>query len=87
MAEQNIPNFFDTDARMRLLMQMAKELSDAPQNQKMAVFLSVQKRASQQKLSFTRQERELLIQALTADMNEDEKRRVELIQTLASRLS
>lgn len=87
MAEQNIPNSFDTDARMHLLLQMAKELSDAPQNQKMAVFLSVQKRASQQNLSFTRQERELLIQALTADMNEDEKRRVELIQTLASRLS
>lgn len=87
MEHNKIPNSFQSDTRINLLMQMAKELSDAPKDQKMAVFLSIQKRANQQNLSFTPNERTLLIQALTSDMNEEEKKRVELIQTLASKLS
>lgn len=87
MEKHNIPNSFQKDERVKLLEEMAKELSEAPSNQKMTVFLSIQRRISQQNLTFTNNERNLLIQALTADMNEEEKKRAELIQTLAQKLS
>ena len=71
--------------RLSQLISFAKELSDAPQNQKMNTFLSISQRASGQNMSFSADERELLIQVLTEHLSPEEKKRVEVIQTLASR--
>lgn len=77
----------DLDAeRLSTLMSYAKELADAPQNQKMSVFLAIQKKSSQNQISFTESERNFLLQTLTEHMSEEEKKRVELIRTLAAKL-
>ena len=73
--------------RLSALMACAKELSDAPKEQKMTTFLAINKRASEGKISFTPEERDLLISVLTENMSEEEKKRVELIRNLASKLS
>ena len=74
------------DERFSILMAYAKELADAPQQQKMTVFFNIQQKAKENKISFTQEERTLLIQELTAHMTDEEKKRVELIQSLASKL-
>ena len=74
------------DERFSLLMAYAKELADAPQNQKMNVFLSIQRKANQNRISFTESERDLLLNTLTEHMSEEEKKRVELIKSLAAKL-
>lgn len=74
------------DERFSLLMAYAKELADAPQNQKMNVFLSIQQKANQNRISFTESERDLLLNTLTKHMSEEEKKRVELIKSLAAKL-
>lgn len=73
--------------RLSRLLSYAKELSEAPQNQKMNTFLSIHQRASGQNISFSEEERDLLIQVLTEHMSPDEKKRVEMILTFASRFS
>ena len=83
-AEEHLSGMDDT--RISLLMAYAKELANAPQNQKMAVFLSIQQRAAQNKISFTESERDLLLNTLTEHMSEEEKKRVELIKSLAAKL-
>ena len=94
--KHNQPNqTFKTDQRLRhldqerltKLMSYAKELSDAPADQKMQTFLSINKRASNENISFSGEERDLLIQVLTEHMTPEEKKRVELIQSLASRFA
>lgn len=72
--------------RLSTLMTYAKELADAPKNQKMTVFLSIQSKASQNQIAFTEAERDLLLQTLTKHMSDEEKKRVELIRSLASKL-
>ena len=71
--------------RLSMLMTYAKELADAPQNQKISVFLSIQRKASQNQIAFTEAERDLLLQSLTEHMSDEEKKRVELIRTLAAK--
>lgn len=73
--------------RLATLMSYAKELSDAPQDQKMQTFLSINKRAAKENISFSGEERDLLIQVLTEHMTPEEKKRVELIKSLASKFS
>lgn len=73
--------------RLAELMAFANELSSAPQNQKMATFLSINKRAADNKISFSPNERDLLLQVLTEHMTPEEKKRVELIRNLASGLN
>ena len=73
--------------RLEELIKFANELSSAPQDQKMAVFLSIQQRARQNQMAFSNDEKQLLLNVLTEQMTPDEKHRVELIQKLASKLS
>lgn len=73
--------------RIALLMDFAKELSEAPQNDKMNCFISINKRAVAQKMTFSEDERDLLLSVLTEQMSPEEKKKVTLIQTLASRLN
>lgn len=69
--------------KMSLLLSFAKELETAPKNQKMAVFLSINQRAAADHITFSDQERDLLISILTEDMPPEEKNKVRLIRNLA----
>lgn len=73
-------------ARLKKLSEYAKELSECPPNKKMDVFLSIQRKARQESFSFSDEERELLLQVLTEHMTPEEKKRIELIRKLASKL-
>lgn len=73
--------------RLSLLMDFAKELADAPQNDKMSCFMSINKRAADKKMIFSNDERDLLLSVLTEQMSPEEKKKVTLIRTLASRLN
>ena len=73
--------------RIDELMKFANELAAAPQDQKMAVFLSIQQRASNNHVAFSNEERQVLIHVLTEHMSPEEKKKVELIQTLAAKLT
>lgn len=72
--------------KLALLQSFAKELQEAPDSQKMTVFLSVSQKASRQKIAFSPGERELIISILTEGMSPEEKKRVQLIRDLASKL-
>lgn len=72
--------------KLSLLLSFAKELEAAPENQKMAVFLSINQRASEKHINFSSRERELLLSILTEGMSPEEKSRVRLIQNLASKM-
>ncbi len=74
-------------ARVSALCSLADELSNAPKDQKMAVFLSVSQKAAAMNLSFSPKERELFIDILTKDMPPEEKKRVQLIQSLALKMN
>lgn len=73
-------------AHLSKLSEYAKRLSEAPRDQKLDVFLSIQKEASQNKVTFSAEDRTILLQVLTEQMTEEEKKRAELIQKLASKL-
>lgn len=73
--------------RLSQLLSFAKELSDAPQNQKLNTLLSINQKASEKNLSFTAEERALLIHVLTEQLTPEEKKRAEVIRTIASRFS
>lgn len=95
MNETAHPNSFPNDERLanldpkrlEMLMSYAAELSSAPSDQKMSVFLSITQRTAREHISFTPEERSILIQVLTEEMSEEEKKRVKMLQTLASRYS
>ncbi len=78
------PRLKDVDpARVSALCSLAEELSGAPKEQKVAVFLSVSQKAAAMNLNFSPNERDLFIDILTKDMPPEEKKRVRLIQSLA----
>ena len=95
MNETAHPNSFPNDERLanldpkrlEMLMSYAAELSAAPSDRKMSVFLSITQRTARENISFTPEERSILIQVLTEEMSEEEKKRVKMLQTLVSRYS
>lgn len=72
--------------RLRLLSEMAEQLKQAPQNQKMAVFMSIQQKAKTSGVMFTDAERDLMVSVLTENMTQEERAKVQMIQKLASRM-
>ena len=72
--------------RLAMLTAFAKELSEAPAEQKMPVFLSINQKAAAGGMNFTPDERELLVSVLTENMSKEEKAKVQLIRNLASRM-
>jgi len=72
--------------KLSLLLSFARELENAPENQKMNVFLSINQRASESHISFSPADRDLLISILTEGMSPEEKNRVRLIQSLAAKM-
>lgn len=85
---KNDPRLKGMDPRkLSLLQDMARELGEAPENRKMAAFLSVNQRAMEKHISFTPAERDLILSILTEDMAPEEKKRVQLIKNLAAKLS
>ena len=83
--DQRLSNL-DPD-RLSQLLSYAKELSEAPPDQKMNTFLSINQRAAGQKIAFSRDERDLLIHVLTEQLSPEERKRVEIIRNLTSKLS
>lgn len=73
--------------RLALLMEFAKELANAPQNDKMGCFMSINKKAADKKMVFSNDERDLLLSVLTEQMSPEEKKKVTLIRALASKLN
>lgn len=72
--------------RLELLCQFAEELKTAPKDRKMDAFLPLNRRAAEKNLHFSPAETELLLTILTEDLPPEEKKRVQLIQNLASRM-
>ena len=72
--------------RLQLLQEMAEQLKQAPHNQKMTKFLSIQKTAAAKGICFQEQERELLISVLTENLTPEEKKKVEMIKRLTNML-
>ena len=72
--------------RLSTLFAYAKELSDAPSDKKMQAFLRIRQNASSNTLNFSGDEQELLLSVLTEHMTPEEKKRVNLLRHLASRL-
>lgn len=73
--------------RLSQLLVFAKELSDAPQDQKLNTLLSISKQASEKNISFSADERTLLMKVLTEHLSPEEKKRVEMIRIFSSRFS
>lgn len=72
--------------RLALLSGFAETLKNTPDNQKMNAFLTVNRQAAEQGLQFTKAESELLITILSEELSPAEKKRVEMIKTLAGRM-
>lgn len=94
MNQQNTYQRFKQDKRLKdldperieLLTGLAAELSNAPNDQKMTKFLSVMQTASQEQISFTGPEQELLFSVLTENMSAEDRKKAELIRRLASQM-
>lgn len=72
--------------RLAMLTAFAQELSNAPADQKMQVFMNISKKSSASGMNFTSDERELLISVLTENMSPEDKAKVQLIRNLTSRM-
>ncbi len=70
--------------RLELLMNLANELSEAPQNQKTNKFLSIMQNMSKNNVSFSTEEQQVLFSILTENMSPEEKKKAEMIRRLAS---
>lgn len=71
--------------KLALLSQFAEELARAPQAAKMNLFLTLNRRASKEGLTFSPEETDLLLTVLTESLSPEDKKRAELIRTLLSR--
>ena len=72
--------------RLSRLTRMAEQLSNTPDSQKMAVFLSIIQDMRTSQLSFSPTEQELLFHVLTEHMSEQEKKRAMMIRQLSAQL-
>ena len=94
MAQNQNPRDWKNDERLKnvdseriaLLTTFAKELAEAPSNQKMAQFLAISQKAAAQTIVFSPEERELMLSVLTENMSPEEKQKVKLIQNLVSKM-
>lgn len=73
--------------RVDILLTFAGELANASQDEKMSTFMAVHKKAAEKQIHFSAEERDLLLSVLTEKMSPEEKKKVALIQSLASRLN
>ena len=72
--------------RLRSLNEMAETLKNAPQNQKLSVFLSLQKNFISEGKSFSDTERELLISVLSEGLSAEDKNRMQMIKTMSAQM-
>jgi len=87
--------FFQKDKRLQnldprrldRLLRMADRLSNAPENQKMSVFLSLMQEMQASKLTFSKEEQELLFFILTENMDEKEKKKAAMIRQLSAQFT
>ena len=73
--------------RLERLIQMANKLSCTPEHQKINAFLSIMQEMHSQNLTFTQEERNILFDLLTENMNENEKKQAMMIRKLSSQLN
>ena len=72
--------------RLHSLSEMAEMLKNAPQNQKMTTFLSLQKNFISEGKNFSDTERELLISVLSEGLSPEDKKRMQMIQKLSAQM-
>lgn len=72
--------------RLQILFDMAEQLKQAPPNQKFPVFLSLQKNVSVMGISFSDDERELLLSVLTEGMSQEDLKKVQMIRNLSDQM-
>ena len=68
--------------KLTLLMSFAESLEQTPNEHKMAILLSLQKRAAEEYLTFSPEETELLFTILTKDMPPGERQKLQMIRNL-----
>lgn len=68
--------------KLTLLMSFAESLEQTPNEHKMAILLSLQKRAAEEYLTFSPEETELLFAILTKDMPPGERQKLQMIRNL-----
>lgn len=68
--------------KLKLLLSFAESLEQTPNEHKMAVLLSLQKRAAEERLTFSPEETELLFTILTKDMPPGERQKLQMIRSL-----
>lgn len=82
------PRLKDMDSRkLSLLSGFADNLAAAPNEQKMSIFLTLNRKAAENDLHFSPAETDLLLSILTENMSPEEKAKVQMIKNLASRMS
>ena len=72
--------------QLTILMDFATQMQHAPDSQKLSTFLSLRQKLSKSGITFSPPERELLISILMESLSPDERSKVQMMQTLLSRL-
>ena len=72
--------------KLEQLTHFANTLANAPDPQKMSIFLSILQEMRSQSLSFSADEKDLLFTMLTENMNDEEKKKASMIRQLSSKM-
>lgn len=73
--------------KLAYLTELAETVQKTPKNQLMSVFMALNMDASKKDMKFSDQETELLVSILTADMNEGEKKKLDMLRMLSKKLA
>lgn len=73
--------------KLAYLTELAETVQKTPKNQLMSVFMALNMDASKKDMKFSDQETELLVSILTADMNEGEKKKLDMLRILSKKLA
>ncbi|MFT4105316.1 MAG: hypothetical protein QM657_06085 [Lacrimispora sp.] len=73
--------------KISLLTEFAKRVESAPKDQLLPTLLSLNAEASKKGIQFNDEETDLLMSIMSANMNENEKKRMETLRLLSRNLS
>ncbi len=71
--------------KLELLSAFAAELANAAPDARLGCFLSLQKRAAAQQISFTDEEKHRIIAILIEQLSPEDRKKAQMIQTMAAR--
>lgn len=77
----NNPKLKNIDPRkMAILLEVAKEAEGKPMDQLLPLMMNVNKKVQQQKMSFSKDESDTLLEILTKNLTQAEKQQFEIIK-------